>query len=354
MPFEEAGRALSEDDMFSDPAGLVSAAIVILLWIFTCFCICSRDGGGESVPAQVAPSASTSEPEPKPEPEEPECKVLFISDVCGFGVPAGSSDIYVSFTLEGQNEVGKTAALANAAEPVWFGRPLISVPGDFKTGSLKVAIWEEDAKKGGAPICSAVVSLDVAELPKTFEKVDGKVSFKICTMGIEAALKLKAEAGKVIKAEKAKQEAEKQAKAKEAAKAKAAREKAAREAREKAAAAKAAAEAEAAAAEAAEAAAAAVAADEVEKERLLAEAAEKKAAREAAAAERAAAEAAALKAAEEQALQDAEYTLILTGVAAHGVPDCDAKPGSKSKGPKVDPCARPLSDSLPDSCLTPV
>lgn len=198
-----------------------------------CLRSCGGDGG-----ESVAPSLSIAEPEP--ESEELERQVFFISDVYGFGVPAGSGNIYVSFTLDGQNEV-KTAAMANETEwrmsPSLFGSVTpIDVAGDFKTGMLKVAVGRVNAKR---PFASAVVCIDVAELPKAFEElplhsssstrqllammrqVHFNLSFKICMMGMQSALKLKAEADEVVKAEKTKQ-AEKRAKINEAAKAKAA------------------------------------------------------------------------------------------------------------------------------------
>ena len=44
----DIGRALSESDhMFSDPSGLIAAAIVITMWVCTCVCICKNKGAAQ-------------------------------------------------------------------------------------------------------------------------------------------------------------------------------------------------------------------------------------------------------------------------------------------------------------------
>ena len=336
-------------------------------------------------------------------------KVLFISEVRGFDVPpvneSRESDVLVKFTLlngaagadptaltddGGVGLSASTTGVVNEANPAWYGRPLICLPKGFTEGQLRVGLWDENVKRPEDALAKGFVTINPAELsdpstPKALDKVElagnnglpnCSVSFKVCVMDQAEALKLKAEAAKVVKAAAAAKEAEKVKAAKEAARAKAAKAKAAKEAaekaaaekaaakaerekaaaemaaakaaREKAAAEKAAAEAEAAriaAEELAAAVAAAAAAAEEEKERLRAEADAKAEAErlrlEAEAAAKAAAEEEARLAAEAQALAEAEFTLIIRDVSAHGVPDADAKPGKKKyKGPQVDPYAR--------------
>ena len=93
---------------------------------------------------------------------------LTLTSISAERVPSGdthsATDPYVRFAL--LNELGyfptatRTSTLSNNANPVWTDTLKLTLPADWKGGSMKVCLWDADTKGDDDALGHCVVKLE--------------------------------------------------------------------------------------------------------------------------------------------------------------------------------------------------